>query len=433
MNTLFALLGMVGSWVADPVEPTLLVFPPYGHCMGIYRAGTDQLAMLLGGLVRFDDPQGLACVKLTEWNTPGEEDDDELAVYGVNSRSGHVIYNANMYTLGLYGGSGSGDTQLSSPHGIAADPSGLVVVADTGNRRVAVLERRGTRMRARSFISEGLVEPWGVALGDRQTIYVTDRGAGMLLIYDTAADSTPASFPVEEPSGVAVYGEGAWNALEESFVIVVSRGGTALQRIEGGEVVATAVLADCGGSSFNYPVVDYYGNVWVSDSVSCMIHKFDPDLGYIASFGSPGTGDREFDRPTGLALWRRYGQVFVAEREGARYFWVGTDLEFVRFYAPGRSLEVSGALCEKSMMLAQVVDRSGTVVATLQNGRMDQGPFVLSWDGTDVLGDPVQGGGMELVIRIEPTYSSRGYFAKTFRRDFTMDLVEVEEQQGGRS
>ena len=124
------------GYFADPQEPTTLVYPPFGHCMGIYRAGTEQLAMLLGGLVRFDNPQGLACVKLEAWDDPGSADDDELAVYGVNSGSGHIIYNADMYTLGLYGGSGSDYDQLLRPHGIAADPQGRVLVADTGNRRI---------------------------------------------------------------------------------------------------------------------------------------------------------------------------------------------------------------------------------------------------------------------------------------------------------
>ncbi|MDM7993517.1 MAG: FlgD immunoglobulin-like domain containing protein [Candidatus Fermentibacter sp.] len=415
----------LSAWTVEPAEPTLLVFPPYGHCMGIYRAGTDQLAMLLGGLVRFDDPQGLACVKLTEWNSPGEEDDDELAVYGVNSRTGHVIYNANMYTLGLYGGNGAGDAQLSSPHGIAADASGLVVVADTGNGRVVVLERRGTRMRAREFIEGGLSEPWGVAIGDRHSIYVTDRALGTLLIYDSPSDSTPSTVSLDTPTGLAVYGEGQWNALDEDFAVAVTAGGTSLCRIEDGGVTATATLDDCGGSVFNYPVIDYYGNTWVSDSISCRIHKFDPDLDYVASFGSPGTGDRQFDHPTGLAMWRRYGQVFVAEREGARYFWVGTDMAPGVLSATGRGCSVSGTLFEKSMVLAQVTDASGTAVATLHNGRMEEGGFSLSWDGTDVLGDPVQGGTMELVIRIEPTYSSRGYFSKTYSQSFQMDLVEV--------
>ncbi len=69
--------------------------------MGIYRAGQEQLNMLLGGMISFDDPQGLAAVLPDEWDTPDPGDDDELAVYGINSGSGHIIYNASHVHPGL--------------------------------------------------------------------------------------------------------------------------------------------------------------------------------------------------------------------------------------------------------------------------------------------------------------------------------------------
>lgn len=428
------LLIITAAWTVEPEGPSTLVYPPYGHCMGIYRAGTEQLSMLLGGLVRFDDPQGLACVKLSEWNRPGEEDDDELAVYGVNSGSGHVIYNATMYTLGLYGGEGPGDSQLSSPRGIAADPSGLVVVADTGNGRVVVLERRGARMRPRSFIEDGLVEPWGVALGDRQRLYVTDRAQNALFIYQTPSDSVPDRIDLPAPTGVAVYGEGQWNYYDDDFVVVVCGDGTSLRRVEDGAVTAEAGLDECGGSVFCWPAVDYYGNVWVTDSTQCRIHKLDRNLDHLTSFGSPGSGDFEFDRPTGIALWRRYGQFFIAEREGARYFWAGADMRISSFTPRSRGLGIGGVLFEPVNMLAQVFSPDGSAVFTLHNGRMDAGAFDLDWDGTDVLGNPLQGGRMRIRMRIEPTYSSRGYFSKTWEQQFEMDLIrEAPPDSGGRS
>ena len=38
---------------------------------------------------------------------------------------------------------------------------------------------------------------------------------------------------------------------------------------------------------------------------------------------NPGT---ELVSPRGIAIYRRFGQVFIAEREGASYFWIGTDI-----------------------------------------------------------------------------------------------------------
>ena len=174
------LLALCASFIVEPDHATTMVFPPYGHCMGIYRAGTEQLAMLLGGLVRFDNPQDLACVKLEAWDDPGRSDDDELAVYGVNCGSGHIIYNASMYTLGLYGGEGPEEDQLSSPHGIDAEPDGSVYVADTGNRRVMILQRRGSRIRPAGRLPFEFEEHWAVSVTVDGSLCVTDMAGGAL-------------------------------------------------------------------------------------------------------------------------------------------------------------------------------------------------------------------------------------------------------------
>jgi hypothetical protein len=419
------LMAVLVLYTIEPPGLTTLVYPPFGHCMGIYRAGTEQLAMLLGGLVRFDDPQGLACVKLEAWDAPGRGDDDELAVYGVNSGSGHVIYKATMFTLGLYGGTGGGDTELRSPHGIAADREGKVVIADTGNSRVVILQRQGPRMAPTGFLTEGLLEPWGVALGADGAIWVTDRSAGILACYEGTGDLEPVRVSLEAPSGVAVYGDGYYDFYDEDrFQVVVIRNGTALARIEDGQITAEATPSDCGGSFFNYPAIDYYGNVWVSDSVSCRIHKFDRNLTYITSFGEPGVQDFQLDSPTGLAIWRRYGQVFVAEREGARYFWLGTDFLDAMFSPLERGFEFSAGLTEQSNVAAEILDAAGTVAATLPGGRnLDRGMNFI-WDGKADDGYPVQDGEYTLRITIEPTYSSRGYFTKVLEQAFVIPIPE---------
>jgi hypothetical protein len=413
------LLSGMGTF-SFPSEPTMMVHPPFGHCMGIYRAGTEQLALLLGGLVRFDDPQGLACVKLDEWNDPDRTgDDDELAVYGVNSGSGHIIYNADMYTLGLYGGSGSGDDELLHPHGIAADPTGLVLVADTGNDRVVILRRSGSRLVPDGLIPGDFLEPWGVALDGAGRVYVTDREAGTLSIYESPADITPDVIPLDRPSGIDVVRSEPWFHSEESFIVAVTGGGTELVKLQGDSVSAEVRLADCGGAAFNYPVIDFYGNVWVTDSITCMIHKFDSGLRYLSSFGGPGTGDLEFDRPTGIAVWRRFGQLFIAEAEGARYFWVGSDILDLDISILGRELTVTGRLTEYSNVHACVESAGGETVATLGNGRFPAGELSLSWTGnTGSRNSPAPAGDYRLLIEVEPTYSSRGYFSKSWEHEF---------------
>jgi len=429
----FLIAMIIGSgFTTDHDENTTIVFPPYGHCMGIYRAGQEQLTMLLGGMIQFDDPQGIAAVLPSDWDTSDPSDDDELAVYGVNSGSGHIIYNASMYALGFYGGRGSGPEELSSPHGIAATTAGTIYVADTGNNRVAVLKRSGQRISPDTFI-EGFSEPWDVAL-DGRYIWVTDRAAGTVSRYSSASDQSPVIVSVNSPRGIAATGYGEYTNGHAACQVVVTDNGTVLTKLVDGEVTATAELSDCGGSFFNYVEIDYHGNVWATDSIGCQIHKFDPELGYLDSWGQGyGTADDRFMNPTGLAIWDRFGQIFVAESSGARYFWVGTDIRNINFTSDGSGCTVSGKLTEKATMVINIYNSDGTIARSLFSGRQSPGYFRMDWDGTRLQGQDVYQGEYTISINLEPIYSSRTYFDKTWLLDFHMDgPEEVEETAGER-
>ncbi len=423
---ILALLMIVTGFFVDPPVTTTLVYPPFGHCMGIYRAGTEQLSMLLGGLVRFDNTQGLACVKLDDWDDAGSGDDDELAVYGVNSGSGNIIYNANMYTLGLYGGNGSGPDELMNPHGIAADPAGLVLVADTGNRRVVILRRSGSRLLPQGVLHGDFQEPWDVALDGTGSIYVTDRAGDRLYIYSSITDTLPEIVEIDSPTGVDAVRDDRWFHSEEEFIVVITEDASSIVKLVEGEIAAEAFLADCSGSFFNYPSIDFWGNVWVTDSISCCVHKFADSMEYICSFGSEGSGDREFYSPTGMAIWKRFGQVFIGEEEGARYFWIGADFIDVSIESTGRGLQIDGRLTEYALVDAMIYNSEGESVFRLAEGRHPAGDFRAEWEGITARGIQVPGGDYSLELVIQPVYSSKGYFSKTFTEDFSMDMLDIE-------
>lgn len=429
MNFFFFTAAIATGFTAVPDQHTTLVYPPYGHCMGIYRAGQDQLNMLLGGMLSFDDPQGLAAVLPDEWDTSDPGDDDELAVYGVNSGSGHIIYNASMYTLGFYGGNGSGEAELSAPHGIAATTGGTVYVADTGNRRVAVLKRSGQRMSPENFI-EGFSEPWDVAL-DGRYIWITDREGGTLSRYSSSSDPNPVVVLLNRPRGVAATGHGAYSNGHAACQVVVTDDGRTLTRLTDGEVTATADLSSCGGGFFNYVELDYHGNAWVTDSVRCVVHKFDAELNYLDSWGRGyGDADDQFMNPTGIAIWDRFGQIFIAESNGARYFWVGTDIRGLVFSSDGTGCTVSGILTETATMIVNVKGPDGSMTRNLYAGRRSPGNFSLSWNGRTLQDAGVPQGEYTLEINLEPIYSSRTYFEKNWTRSFPMEDTGTETQNG---
>ena len=149
-------------------------------------------------------------------------------------------------------------------------------------------------------------------------------------------------------------------------------------------------------------------------------------MDYICSFGSQGSGDREFDSPTGLAIWKRFGQVFIGEREGARYFWIGADFLDVSIEPTGTGLQIDGRLTEYATVDAMIYDAEGEPVFRMAEGRYPEGEFRAEWEGITARGIHVPGGDYRIELVIQPVYSSKGYFSKTFTEDFTMDPYDSE-------
>jgi hypothetical protein len=438
--TLALLLGgafAAGAWAGAPADQTTLVYPPFGHCLGIHRATSFHLFVYLGTRTSFNEPAGIAAVKLAVKDDPSTEaDDDELTVFGLNSGNGEIIYNTSLYDAAIYGASGSGEGEFSDPLGIAADEAGDVFVADTGNDRIVRLLYDQDRLRwVRSWGSKGTAEgeyshPSQIALGASGTLYVTDTGNDRVVV--TSADGEPlrtivgdasAGVTLEGPIGLAVVeGGDPWISGKQAFIVVSDRGGTRLCQfsLEGAiraTVDASAVPAQ--DARFGYLAIDYYGNVYATDRRNSRIYKFDRDLAYVTAFGRPGTGDGELDEPRGIALWRRFGQIFITERAGAQYFWIGTDIlgAAVRpdVLVPGGSVVLTYFLTETSRVTLELVDGKGKVVHTIfSHRRRAVGANTERWDGTRGRGgEPLSPGRYALRLTAAATYSSGKYFHDT--------------------
>jgi hypothetical protein len=142
-------------------------------------------------------------------------------------------------------------------------------------------------------------------------------------------------------------------------------------------------------------------------------------LHHLASFGRKGSGDGEFISPRGLAIWRRFGQVFVAEEAGAQYYWVGVDLldVDVRPAAEGRGCLIRLVLTERAFLTIEIVDDQKRVVAILLSGKQESSGFhQYRWDGQRPGGGSLPTGVYTVRITAEPTYSSYHYFQKVVEK-----------------
>jgi hypothetical protein len=426
-----ALLGASARAGAE-YDPSMLIYPPFRHCLGLHKVTAFHLFVYLGTRTRFSEPGALAAVKLDSENDPRTaRDDDELTVFGINTGKCEIIYNTSLTSADIYGECGSGPGQFRDPLGIAAEQDGNVFVADTGNDRIVQLVYRDDRLSyVRSFGGPGSGQrqfrsPSDVAVGASGTLYIADTGNDRVVLA-TRAGEPVLSFTGDAAGGSALEGptalavveaEEEWTAVGRDVIVVVDRGGSRI--VQFSRNGRTLAVAEADGLPlenvrFNRVAMDFYGNVYATDTARSQIHKFDASLSYVASFGRLGTGNMEMDEPRGITVWRRFGQLFVTERAGAQYFWIGTEIRDLRAAvdtaAPGGTVvRVTYALTETSRVTIELLNERGDVVDTPVRSR--RRAIGRNTERIDVTSVPP--GNCTLRVTATPTYSSGSYFHDT--------------------
>jgi hypothetical protein len=398
-----------------------LVFPPYTHSYGIRKATPKHLFMFFGPATSFADPQGLATVKMkSRDDTTTVNDDDEVVVYGVNSGRHQLIYNTSMWGLATYGTRGNGRDQFNSPKGVACDADGHVFVADWGNNRIVHLfnpKKKVYWVAAFNGAEKGgigLSGPQQVALDESGRVYVSDPGNRRIAVFSYDGGLL-RSFPangafsfVNGPVTLAVAdGKNRYSHFrDERCIFCCDSGGKRLWKIDfDGRVLARAGVPQ--GYTACYGATDYYHDFLVTDMEKGCILKFDHNLTVLDTFGSTGTGDNQFNEPRGIAIYKRYGQTFVAEKTGAQYYWVGTSLK-------------KAALTEKAdgrySLSVQVTDYTlATLFSASHKDTVTY--FKRRWVpcGSSLIDFTLEGEKRiresGLTLKIEPTYSSATFYA----------------------
>lgn len=431
----------------EAYEQTTLIYPPFRHCLGIHRATAVQLFVYVGTRTRFNEPTGIVAVKLARKDDPDTaEDDDELTVFGLNSGECEIVYNTSLYSVKIFGEPGDGPGQFREPLGITADEGGNVFVADTGNDRIVRLAYTDDELVfAGAFGSQGsrlgqFSSPSQIALGVSKTLYISDTGNDRIVV--TAFDGQPLreiggsdGLELDSPFGLAVVeATDPWIAGRREMLVVSDSGARRLSKfsLEGEALVSVgADELPITDASFDYLAIDYYGSVYATDRGNSMIHKFDAQLEYITSFGRHGSGKGELDEPRGITIWRRFGQLFVTERAGAQYFWMGTEIEKLSaepaiIAPPSRDLTLTYFLTETSRVTVDVLDGGGNLLDRLvKNRRRATGGNIERLHlsaGPD--GGPLPPGAYLVRVTARPTYSSRKYFHDTAE-------IEVKVAPGG--
>ncbi|MGH7491030.1 MAG: NHL repeat-containing protein [bacterium] len=434
--SIFALLLVVFAR-ENKYDPTTLVFPPFLH-VWVQKATATHLKLYTKNQVEVRDPQGVAAVRLDSWeDAKRPEDDDELTVYGVNGAYDMIIYNTSMSALSFYGINARGEKRLRQPHGIAAHHGGDVYVADTGNHRVVHLYNSGRELQFVCALT-GLNAPHGVAVDEDRTVYVADTGNNRIVIFrdDQFVRVLVDSEAVQRPTAVAVSAAAEpWSYFHENSVVVVDQARQRIQKFSvEGKAMHSWQTKGLGRDEMElgYLALDYYDNVYVTDRAQHCIHKLDRQLNYLAAFGRKGKGEKEFYEPRGIAIYKRFGQVIVAERASVQYYWVGTD---VFDFKAGRAavpslLQLDYFLTEASYIQIEIFDGRKNLLATpcrqtLRFAGTQREVVDGDWRIVPIAGaqggglsptrqlTPVKAGGYLVRLTIKPTYSSYKNFEKS--------------------
>ena len=203
--------------------------------------------------------------------------------------------------LTKWGSSGDAGGQFESPFGVAVDAAGDdVYVADSANNRIQRFDSSGTFERM-----------WG------RDVNQTNPGD---LCTAASGDTCQTAGPIlgdghfQVPMGVATDAAG-------NNVYVADTSTNRIQKFDpAGTFDITWGFSGSGNGQFLLPNdvdTDADGSVYVADRDNNRIQKFSSAGNFVIKWGSSGSGDGQFAKPTGVAT-DADGNVYVADRDNNR-------------------------------------------------------------------------------------------------------------------
>jgi DNA-binding beta-propeller fold protein YncE len=233
---------------------------------------------------------------------------------------------------------------LKMPRDIAVSRNGTIVIADTGNDRVLILDRRGRLVRSigrRCKLEEGahggctdedgsgamkagdgqFLEPWGIKVSASGEIFVADTWNSRIQALD--------------PLGRLLWQRGSFG----------STGGTLS---DPNRLYGPRSLALCSG-----------GDLLVSDTGNKRLLRFSSKGEFLSQAGGGGASPGYFNEPVGIAVDFKTGEILVADEWNRRIQILSEKYAFIKEW------KVPGWITRSAVCKPYVaVDSEGKVYAT---------------------------------------------------------------------
>ncbi len=433
-----AIITLITFYLTLFGEQTTLIYPPFKHNMGFNRANSSIAKMVLGRKVKFHRTEGLVALKLLSEDDPeSREDDAVLTMFGINNHQ--LVYNVSTRAVKTYGekGIGSDPNLLFYPKDVAADKYGNVYISDTYNYRILKLHYNGLEDSLEFIASFGefgidsysVNLPSMIDIDHSGNLYISDTGNNRILILDSSLTPIKIIKNISSPTGITVVDpERGWTSYKDKpFIVIVSDRSKLIKCSMRGETLAEQFSHNVtyfSNADFNAIDYDYNGNLWITDTVNSVIHKFDSNLKYITSFGREGFGKGEFFKPNGISIFRKFGQVFIGEESGFQYYWVGVD-GWLEGISPADvndstpAITISIYTTEQSRVTMEIKKDGQKIRKLTKYLRQNVGMNHIIWDLEDDKGNRIcENGTYDITITLEALYSSRGFFKKKIEGSF---------------
>ena len=200
------------------------------------------------------------------------------------------------------------DAELKGPFGIALNAEGTMAVSDLYGHSVYVFDSEGTFLRKIGQFKQ----PVDAVFVNDEEILVSDHGDHRIYQYNTRTGLF-----------IKAFGKGGFNnpvglSMDDKEQIVVSDSGNNRIKVltKDGENIFT--FGDIGPEKLLHPLscVSHKNRFFVSDH-SC-IKVFDQAGQFLYKFGSKGTENGQFVRPSGLHI-DRHGCLLVCDQGSGRF------------------------------------------------------------------------------------------------------------------
>lgn len=197
-------------------------------------------------------------------------------------------------SLALMGSFAQGE--VSEPHDVVFQADGKLLVADTGNSRIAIYEVSGASGRLVGEVTGNFSRPEGVAVHPNGRLYVTGAGSNNIVALDNGKPVATAA-GLSSPHDVAIAADGS--------VWIADAGNDRLLQMTADLKILTIIEgAPYEFAGPRYLDFDSQGRLYVADKYSHKIKVLTPDnrLMYTLGEDHAGLGPGVFDRPEGVVI-----------------------------------------------------------------------------------------------------------------------------------